>query len=240
MGFFSLFRLNRDAVDCWRARRNLSAFVDGSLPPADRHDLAIHIRSCSRCAARYDALASARHAIKRLAVKTPPPALTTALRVIASQERLRQQTRTSSLWSWLGLEAWALRARNLMEPLAIPLAGGVVSTLVLFSMLAPTYPIAVASSSIPDVPTVFHVDPTIKSAAPFGLSDDEVVVEVVIDEEGRVVDYTLPAVPANSSLRREIENNLLFVRFTPAMSFGQPTPGRLRLSFRRSQIDVKG
>jgi hypothetical protein len=65
-------------------------------------------------------------------------------------------------------------------------------------------------------------------------------VEVVINEEGRVVDYTLPAVPANSSLRREIENNLLFVRFTPAMSFGQPTTGRLRLSFRRSQIDVKG
>lgn len=239
MGFFSLFRLNRETVDCRRARRDISAFVDGALPHEERHSLSVHLRDCARCSAHYDDLARARQAMKRLAAKTPPPELATALRVIASQERARRQAKPESFWGWFGLDAWALRARNLMQPLALPFAGGIVSTLVLFSMLAPTYPIAVASS-VPDVPTVFHVDASIKSAAPFGLSDDEVVVEVVINEEGRVVDYTLPAVPANSSLRREIENNLLFVRFTPAMSFGQPTTGRLRLSFRRSQIDVKG
>ncbi|MBL8234739.1 MAG: zf-HC2 domain-containing protein [Bryobacterales bacterium] len=242
MGFlslFRLFRLNRDAVGCWQARRDLSAYVDGGLSHGERHELSVHLRACSGCAARYDELARARQAMKRLRVMTPPAQLTTALRVIASQERQRRHARTQTLWGWLGLEGWALRVRNWMEPLAIPLAGGVVSTLVLFSMLAPTYPLAVASTT-PDVPTVFYSDPTIKSAAPFGLSNDEVVVEVVIDEEGRVVDYTLPAVPANSSLRREIENNLLFVRFTPATSFGQPMGGRLRLSFRRSQIDVKG
>ena len=44
----------------------------------------------------------------------------------------------------------------------------------------------------------------------------------------------------NEALRREIENNLLFARFTPAMAFGQPKQGKLLVSFRRSHIDVKG
>ncbi|MCS7024506.1 MAG: zf-HC2 domain-containing protein [Bryobacteraceae bacterium] len=237
--FFRLFQLKRDAFGCWQARRDLPDYVDGGLPQEARHSLSMHLRVCARCAARYDELAKARWAMKRLPKKHPPAQLTAALRVLASKECLRRQAEAQGAWGGFGFQAWTLRMRNLIEPLALPFAGGVLSALVLFSMLAPTYPIAVASST-PDVPTAFHVDPSIKSAAPFSLSKDEVVVEVVIDGEGRMVDYRLPAVPANSALRREVENNLLFVRFTPAMSFGQPTAGRLRLSFRRSQIDVKG
>jgi hypothetical protein len=39
----------------------------------------------------------------------------------------------------------------------------------------------------------------------------------------------------------EIENNLvLFSRFAPATVFGRPTWGKVLVSFRRSQISVRG
>jgi hypothetical protein len=116
-----------------------------------------------------------------------------------------------------------------------------VSALFLFSMLVPTYPLML-EQGIQDVPTAFYTEVSVKSLAPFGFTGDEVFVDLVIDEQGRVVDYTLPHLPAgqNAALRRAIENNLLFAQFTPATTFGQPTAGRIRLSFRRSQIDVKG
>jgi hypothetical protein len=38
----------------------------------------------------------------------------------------------------------------------------------------------------------------------------------------------------------EIGNMILFTSFTPATAFGQPTPGKLLLSFRRSKVVVKG
>jgi len=125
-----------------------------------------------------------------------------------------------------------------MQPLAIPLAGGLTSSLMLFAMLAPSYP-GVARASVDDVPTAFYQEPSVKSIAPFGLSNDEVTVELTLDETGQVIDYYLPD-KASEELRREVENTLLFARFTPALAFGQPTTGRLRISFRRSHIDVKG
>ena len=41
-------------------------------------------------------------------------------------------------------------------------------------------------------------------------------------------------------IRRNIESSLLFTKFTPATTFGQPMSGKIRLSFRNSSINVKG
>lgn len=236
----SVFNLSQNSVDCWRARRKLSAYLDSVLPHSERRAITVHLRECPRCTAQYEELSQTRSILRRAPMKTPPADLTVALRVLASQERSRQQqSKKPTAFDWLPFEAWTLRTRNWMQPLAIPFAGGIVSALVLFSMLVPAYPMLERSSS-GDVPTTFYTDPTIKSVAPFELSKDEVMVELVIDEDGRVIDYSLPGGPANAALRREIENNLLFARFTPATAFGQPKQGKLLVSFRRSHIDVKG
>jgi hypothetical protein len=46
----------------------------------------------------------------------------------------------------------------------------------------------------------------------------------------------------NIEVRRSVERTLLFTEFTPATSFGQAIPSKLRLSLRRgaSAITVKG
>ncbi|MBI3679124.1 MAG: zf-HC2 domain-containing protein [Acidobacteria bacterium] len=231
----------RFSTPCRRAEQKLSAYVDGALPHAERREVAVHLRECSNCAYRYDRLAQVRMLMKRLPQAQPPADLTANLHAMAQRESLRKQVRIARRLPWaLAFDGRRVRLENLMRPLALPFAGGLVSALVLFSMLIPTYPVAAHVALTRDVPTAFYTDPSVSSVPPFGFCENEVVVEVVIDEQGRVVDLTFPDGIGTDHLRREIENSLLFARFTPAMAFGYPTSGRVRLSFRRSQIDVKG
>jgi hypothetical protein len=44
----------------------------------------------------------------------------------------------------------------------------------------------------------------------------------------------------DAELRRTVENNLLFMRFKPAEFFGHRTTAKLRITIRRSQLEVKG
>jgi hypothetical protein len=130
---------------------------------------------------------------------------------------------------------------NLMRPLAIPAAGGLVSALVLFSILTPPLTIGVVSANN-DIPTVLYTEASLKSV-PFVYGDDDIVVELTIDEQGNMVDYKLPTrshLDESPDLRRLFESNLLFTKFTPATTFGQPMVGKVRISFRASRIDVKG
>jgi len=173
--------------------------------------------------------------LRSLRPRVPPPGLTTSLRVLASRE---QQRRAGSDWR----DRVRLFGSNLMRPLALPLAGGVFSTVVLFSMwLVPTYPMRGASTF--DVPTVLTTQATIKGTGPVGTTAGDVIVELTIDGQGRMVDYRIVSGRnelTSDAVRRSLENTLLFIEFTPATAFGQPTPGKVRLSLRSSYIDVKG
>jgi hypothetical protein len=142
--------------------------------------------------------------------------------------------------------SFRLWSQNLMRPLAIPTAGGFLSAVVLFcllpiGMISPSLALSVAT--ITDVPTALYTDATVKSISPVGFTDEDVVVELTIDDQGRILSYTIPDCPHSvkcPGLRRNIESSLLFTQFTPATTFGQPMSGKVRLSFRNSSINVKG
>jgi len=168
--------------------------------------------------------------------------LRTDLRIIASREAASRRsvgTAKERCAAWLAdVKLWT---DNLMRPLAIPTAGGFASALVLFSVFASGITIPSVPGSA-DVPTGLYTEASVKSYLPLGFDGSDTVVELTIDDQGRVIDYSLPNLPNASSreLRRNIENHLLFTQFTPATSFGQPTAGKVRLWFRSSRIDVKG
>jgi hypothetical protein len=182
--------------------------------------------------------------LRSLPPREPPPELRTSLRVIASRERQGRFARRD-LASIVGLwrDRFELFSGDFWRSIALPAAGGVASAIVLFSMcVVPAYPLR-AHTTV-DVPTVLTTQVAVKDIAPFfGGGDDDVVVDVTVDEEGRMIDYAVVAgasALANASLRRRLENVLLFTEFTPATSFGQPMPSKMRLWFRTSRIDVKG
>lgn len=227
-------------MKCQHAARNMSAFVDGRLNAADRRSVALHLEECQHCASLADEYHRVRQSLRSIPVVAPPPELTTRLRIVASRERVRMATRRS----WRAVAAgWVASVNlwldNLMYPLALPFAGGVVSAVMLFAVLVSGVgPQAFVHGE--DVLTVLSTGASVRSTGPLSYTD-EVEVDIIVDRTGRVVDYTLPpGLAANPELRRSLENNLIFTQFYPATTFGLPTAGKVRLSFRKSHIEVKG
>ena len=144
---------------------------------------------------------------------------------------------------------WRLRAmrtqvvstiQDLMKPIALPAAGGTLATILLFMSLMPTF--AQNPSGGSDVPIGLFTEPALKTLKPIGFQYGDAVVDLRIDGQGRLINYSIVsgAGPESGEIRRSIENNLLFTTFTPATAFGIPVNSTLRLSFRSSHIDVKG
>ncbi len=230
-----------NSESCSQMARRLSAFLDGQLTVAERRSLEMHLNRCAACTAEIQNMRRVQAELKRLPVRIPPVSLTTKLRVTASKEHARrEETRTwGRRWSGWKLN-FGLWANNLMGPLAIPATGGFFSAVFLFTMLLPGIS-AHSYSAIRDVPTGLYTDPAAKNVVPLAFSDDDLVVEVTVDENGRMADYSIADCKHMSpQLRRAVENNLLFSEFTPATTFGQPRASKIRISFHNSRIDVRG
>ena len=200
-----------------------------------------HLRDCVDCTRRLEEHQRIRRALGSLPRPSAPVELSWKLRSTAARELTlaRRAAGSGSRWGdWLSRQRLAFR--NEMRPLALPLAGGVCSAVLLFSMVLPTFTLARGTS--PDVPTNLSTPASVRSMAPLGFGAGEAVVDLTVDGSGRIVDYDIVSENGASkdTLRRSIENTLLFTTFNPGTSFGQPTYGRIRLTFRSSRIEVRG
>jgi hypothetical protein len=223
-------------MNCRTVRTKLLAEFDHSTPSAERQAVTAHLRVCRNCSeigAERERVRAAMRALPRVAA---PPDLAVRLRVIAS----REQQRRAAGWFRRTARHAQLFFDGLMRPLAVPLAGGICSALLLFALLVPSFAWVPSEQ---DVPTGLSTEATVKSMAPMGFADGEAVVDVTIDDQGHMVDFNIVRDHPNElsdSFRRSVENALLFTVFTPRTAFGQPVGGRLRLTFRSSSVEVKG
>ncbi|MBX9600697.1 MAG: hypothetical protein K2X35_06830 [Bryobacteraceae bacterium] len=183
-----------------------------------------------------------RQALRRLPFPAPPADLELKLRVIASREAERRRSRRtiSDIWkAWKNTTGFLLG--TMMKPLAVPAFGGLSAAVVMFSIFVPGLAIPRPTD---DVPTMLTTVATVKGLAPVGYHGvDEIVLDLMIDGEGRMVDYAVVSGPEalnDPRVRRGLETNLLFTQFTPATAFGLPAISRIRLSIRASSIDVRG
>ncbi len=192
--------------------------------------------------------------VRRMMRELPTPAvpdyLQTKLRVVASRECSRaaaHRTIFATLHTWA--DHISLLYGNLMRPLALPFAGGIVSAIVLFGFLFPQ--LVSGQRPVFDSPSSFYEEAQVAEMWPFGLARGShkldsvtLVLDVTVDDQGRMVSYSVPGESRvllhDSVLRRSIENNLLFSRFKPANFFGAPTQGKLRLTIQHSCMNVKG
>ena len=223
-------------MSCQSVQGLIPSHFDRKLAEAEQKSLREHLAACRKCAARMESEQQMRAALRSLGKVPVPARLTMQLRVMASREQIRQLSRRSLT---ARIRYWAdttyLLLDNLMRPLALPFAGGLVSALVLFSMLVPT--LAFRHNFRNDVPTAIYTDPSLEEMKPVDFAGDETVVELTIDERGRVTDYSV----SHGQMTPEVQNDLiLFSRFAPATLFGRPTWGKVMVYFRRSHIIVKG
>jgi len=178
-----------------------------------------------------------RENLRSLPIALAPARLATDLRVLASKELVRNRRRSSIsalMQSWR--DAARLLIDNLMRPLALPfVGGGLTSALFIFGMLMPN--LGFLHNAVNDTPSGIYTEASVIKVAAFaspGKSNDDTVVEVQINEQGRMVDYNV----LQGQMTGEIGNLLLFTTFNPATMFLQPTAGKVVI--RRSQIVVKG
>jgi len=227
-------------MECFAVRRLASAYMDDAVSDQDRSAVRRHLSSCPGCALESRKYLEQRQALLSLPRRTPPADLTVRLRVAASKVRA-QSARGAGRWShWRdGLQ---LTIRNLMRPVALPAIGGLCSAVFLFSSLVPTFQSAFAAIAPGDVPTMLSTQPMLKCTAPIAFGEGDAVVDLRLDDQGRIVDYSIVSAPGQQSdeLRRNIENSLLFTEFWPATTFGRGVAGTIRISFRSSRIDVRG
>ncbi|MEQ1949028.1 MAG: hypothetical protein ABL995_17685 [Bryobacteraceae bacterium] len=180
-------------------------------------------------------------ALGQLPAVKPSPEMRTRLQVVASRERQRRmarrdlRARLTTMW-----DRFDLVFQHLLRPFAVPFAGGVSTAVALFvTCVVPAYPLRTQDAF--DVPTVLFTQVALKGSAAFNPGGEDVVVDVNVDGQGKMIDYAIvsgAAIRANVQLRRRLENVLVFTEFTPATVFGQPTRSKMRMMF--TGIDVKG
>jgi anti-sigma factor RsiW len=233
-------------MSCENFEERISSHLDGVLDAAEREGVLAHLETCRYCGARLKSLGDLRARLRRLEEPPIPRSLAVELRVLASHEharRLARATWSARIASWS--DAIRLNFENLMRPVALPVAGGVLSALLLFGALVPTLIFrheigneSPLSFTDPDgmvvnwrpgeIPRLEAVDAVVSS--------DENVLELTIDDEGRVADYAV----RQGQLTPEMLTFIEFSQFTPAMFFGKPTWGKKLVIFPRHRLNVRG
>jgi anti-sigma factor (TIGR02949 family) len=232
-------------MECWSVRQKISAYLDKAVSEEESKQLRRHLSDCDACTREAERFERVRAALRSLPNMSVPSELTLRLRVVASRVRAESARAESGWRGWR--DRIELTVKNLMRPLALPLAGGICSAVVLFSALVPTFTSTYAKSNTPastwDVPTMLATEPTVMCTAPVVFPEADAVVDVTIDPQGRMVNYKIVNVAPGQKidqLRPLIENQLLFTAFRPATAFGKPISSTVRISFGSSHVEVRG
>jgi hypothetical protein len=141
---------------------------------------------------------------------------------------------------------------NVFRPLTLPATGGFFSAILVFvlvfQMIVPGITVRAVQNDVAlnlmrpaelltltDYPQSWSQDQSdLELSLPHGL-----LIDVTVDAHGQMTDYQILSGPDSVELRRQLDQMLLFSRFSPMLSFGRPTAGgHVVLSF--SAVHVRG
>jgi hypothetical protein len=219
-------------MKCGEAQKLFSPYVDCVLSGKQMLAMGCHLQTCRRCDREYAQFRKMQQLVGELKRAKAPADLALKLRVAISQEAAQvRRPRFAGL---------AVRLENALNAFAIPATGGLVTAVVIFGLFMGfvTLPPALQAN---DVPLTFYTAPELQQG-PLGVGSigaDSLVIETVVNEDGRVQDYRILALPDNSDdIAPQVKKMLLFTTFRPATWMGRPTRGRAVLTF--SRVSVKG
>ncbi len=229
----------RDLIDLLIDRR-----LQGRVAGSQRDEAMAHVAACHSCGATFKAASGQRAVLRSLAAPSVPDKLAANIRVIASHERARQLTRITWRARWDAFcDRASLHFENMMKPVALPIAGGLISALLMFGVLIPSVSYARIRTIEPPSPVFTEPDGQVVGEGEFPRlesanqpsSNGRVVVLLVIDDRGRVRDYHV----TQGAMTPEVQNFILFSIFTPATMFGKPTWGEVQAVFGAENGDRK-
>jgi hypothetical protein len=232
-------------MNCREAGHYLPGYLDGAIPAREHARLRQHLSSCESCMGELERYRQMGSCLAGIDPVVPPADLAVRIRVQAS----RMDAKRFDFGRVLSNAR--LVFKNILEPLAVPATGGVLTALAVFVLVVQNILVGVPTSgTVPnDLPLNLVQPARLESLAPFpmpGIVATEghpdsggLLLEATLNAQGQVVFYKILSGPNNSIVQRQIDQVLLFSRFRPELSFGLPMAGgRVLLSF--SEVHVHG
>jgi hypothetical protein len=219
-------------IDCEAVRAEFDAYLDSAMSGVEMQAMAGHLESCTPCSREFGELRLLQQHLGELGSAPAPEHLQQQLGEMLAVERERG---THLDWRGRMLLSW----NNWLAPLALRVSGGLMAALIIAAGLswlfaAPMFSSVEANdenmahtvsarylySEVPALPIETHHD-----------HDAPVVVQAMVDTEGRVYDYQIVAGPHDSDVQMMVEQNLLASVFKPATVFGVPVRGQVVLTY---------
>ena len=227
----------RSGLKCVEAKALFSPYLDGAVTGTEMRGLQQHLAECAGCGREYELLRRTQQMLTSTGKPKVPADLGLKLRLAISHESARARQ------PWL--EGFSVRLENALQAFMVPATAGFLSALILFGIAMAYFVVpAPLQASNDDVPLIMvNTAPELEQSA-FNMSrstidSNSLVIEAEIGTNGRVDDYKILSQPKDANaILPQVKQMLIFTTFRPALSMGQPTPGRAVLSF--SKVDEEG
>jgi hypothetical protein len=232
-------------MNCREAERRLPGYLDGAIHSRDHARVREHLDSCGDCRAQLESYRRLSACLAQVQPIAPPTDLAVRIRVQASHARPAWAS-VAHLW-----KRAVLVFENILEPLAVPATGGILTALVTFVLVVQNILVGVPLGGVVanDLPLNLVQPARLESMAPFtvpgvsmadGRADSGLLlVEATLNAQGQAVSFKILSGPQDAAVRHQLDQVLLFSRFRPQLSFGRPMAGgRVLLSF--SEVRVRG
>ena len=219
---------------CAQVKNLFSPYLDGAVTGAQMRELQQHLAECSACETEYISLRRAQQLLMNLDKPKPPADLGLKLRLAASRATAPATPRFHGQW---------VRLQNAMQAFMVPATAGFLTALLIFAFAIYLFVPVQLRASNDDIPLMVNTAPELEQSA-FDMSSSTItanslVIEAYIDANGRVQDYRILSDPNDSkTLLPQVKQMLIFTTFRPALSMGEPSPGRAVLSF--SKLSGRG
>lgn len=240
-------------MKCNTVRTKLAGYLDDAVTGAacveERIEIREHLEGCNVCRAELQKFRKLAVLLSRMPKSLPPSDLAVRIKVAAAQaqhshdwpSRLRKMKDRAEIL-----------LDNVFRPLTLPATGGFFSAILVFvlvfQMIVPGITVRAVQNDVAlnlmrpaelltlsDYPQSWSQDQSeVELSLPHGL-----LIDVTVDAHGQMTDYQILSGPDSVELRRQLDQMLLFSRFSPMLSFGRPTAGgHVVLSF--SAVHVRG
>lgn len=240
-------------MTCERVTTKLAGYLDDAAAtaarPEERQEVRAHLESCADCREELQRYRKLGVLLSRMPRAVPPADLAVRIKVAAAQAQASQDW--ASRWQKIKDRVEVI-FENTYRPLTVPATGGLFSAILVFvfmlHMVMPGITVQADPNDIP-VGLLRPAELISLSQNPEGTDPEEqhpdvnlqhdLLVDVTVDAEGGMSSYRILTGSDSPKLRHQLDQILLFSRFSPMLSFGRPTAGgHVVLSF--SAVHVRG
>jgi anti-sigma factor RsiW len=221
---------NSRQFTCEQACEEFDAYLDSAMSGVEMQAIAGHLEACVPCSRDFAELRLLQQRLGELGTATAPDRLQQQLQETLAMERERG---THLAWRGRILLSW----KNWLAPLALRVSGGLAAALFIAGGLGWLFAAPLVSSVQANDENMAHlVAPRYLysqvPAQPIETHHDvPVVVEALVDTQGRVYDYQIVAGPEDPAVKMKVEENLLASVFKPATAFGVPVLGQVVVTY---------